>query len=97
MFNDYIKILGIDEETKTILAQHHNGSITLDAIPDAVSYMRLKTGYTMLFKDFYGAVFEITPESTVQTAEVAWQQAKQIQRNANQQKNQILQHAEPAM
>lgn len=88
MLNNYVEIIGIDEESKTILAKHSNGSMVLDAIPDAVQYMKSKKDYTMLFSDYYGVVFEITPESTIESAETAWQLARQMNNNIKQQKSQ---------
>ena len=88
MLNNYVEIIGIDEESKTILAKHSNGSMVLDAIPDAVLYMKSRKDHKMLFSDYFGVVFEITPDSTIESAEEAWRLAKQMNNNIKQQKSQ---------
>ena len=74
----FVDIIGTDEESKTVLATYRNGSLVLDAIPAAVNYMKSKTGYTMLLKDYSGVVFEVTPDSTLESAEESWMIAKQM-------------------
>ena len=97
MYNNYVEIIGIDEDSKTILAKHSNGSLVLDAIPDAVSYMKSKKDHTMLFRDYFGVVFEITPESTIESAEEAWLLAKQMNNNVRQSKPQTSEQSAPSM
>lgn len=77
MFN-YVDILGIDENEKTVLASYRNGSFSLDAIPAAVNYMKSKSGYTMLLKDSLGLVIQVDPESTIDSVEEAWLALKDI-------------------
>ena len=71
MFN-YVDILGIDENEKTVLAKYRNGSFSLDAIPAAVCYMKKKEGYTMLLKDCLGLVVQVDPSSTIDSVEADW-------------------------
>lgn len=80
MFN-FVDILGTDENEKTVLASYRNGSFTLDVIPAVVNYMKGKDGYVMLLKDAWGLVIEVTPDSTLESVEQAWQDIKDANRN----------------
>ena len=84
MFN-YVDILGIDEEEKTVLASYRNGSFSLDAIPAAVCYMKDKQGYVMLLKDCVGLVVQVDPTSTIDSVEKDWLSLKNINMEAMRQ------------
>ena len=75
---NYVDILGIDENEKTVLASYRNGSFYLDAIPAAVCYMKDKKGYVMLLKDCSGLVIQVAPESTIDSVEKDWLALKDI-------------------
>ena len=73
--NNYLNIIGIDEESKTVLAESDDGSIVLDTIPAAVRYMKDKSEYTMLLKGPFDVVCEITPTMTLEGAKLSWHDA----------------------
>lgn len=73
--NNYLNIIGIDEESKTVLAENGDGSIVMDTIPAAVNYLQDKAGYTMLLKGPFEVVCEITPAMSLEGAKLSWHDA----------------------
>ena len=73
--NNYLNIVGIDEESKTVLAESGDGSIIMDTIPAAFEYMQSKSEYTMLLKGPFGVVCEIRPTMTLEGAKLSWHDA----------------------
>lgn len=79
MLKKHIEVLSHDEEYNTIFARGVSGSVTLDIIPDAISYLKgCPTFEKMYLQDFMGIEFIIDQQATIESAIDSWQRARDI-------------------
>ncbi len=84
-----LDILSHDEEMNTIFARGVSGSITLDIIPDALQYLKMRPEFKQLYlQDFTGLSIIINHQSTIESAIHDWQVAGDLRRGTYQIKHQ---------
>ena len=72
-----IEILGYDEELKTIFARGVTGSIVLDIIPEAVTYLIKNPKYEQLYmQDYSGREIVIPQGTSIEAAVQIWQSSR---------------------
>lgn len=96
MFKQHVNILSHDEEMSTIFAQGVSGSITLDIIPDAVSYLKTHPTFARMYlQDYTGVEFVLPQGSTIESAIQSWEIARDLKRGTYQFKSDSLAAAAP--
>ena len=77
MRKEVIEILAQDLELKTIFAKGVSGSIVLDIIPAAVSYLKVRPEFEQIYvQDTTGVEFVIPQGYAVEQAVQNWKSAK---------------------
>lgn len=87
-----LDILSHDEEMNTIFARGVSGSITLDIIPDALQYLKMRPEFKQLYlQDYTGISIVLNQGSTIESALNDWQVACDLRRGTYQ-----FKHSQPA-
>ena len=94
-----LDILSHDEEMNTIFARGVSGSITLDIIPDALQYLKMRPEFKQLYlQDYTGISIVLNQGSTIESAVNDWQVACDLRRGTYQfKKSQVEKQIQPVV